>query len=103
MECIYCGAELDWHDSYGNKDYIIYGDRSGKRGDIYICPNHEGFDSVEEVMDYLNINDESELNNYLSENELDSWEDIVCQSETHSVSGSFYTDINDNLHEGYPC
>ncbi|WP_312286688.1 hypothetical protein [Terrisporobacter sp.] len=103
MECMYCGAELDWYDSYGNKDYIIYGNMNGKRGDIYKCPNHEGFNSVEEVMEYLNMNYICELNDYLTKNELDGWEDVVCESGMHSVSGSFYTDINDDLHEGYPC
>lgn len=26
-----------------------------------------------------------------------------CNSEIFSVVGSFYTDRNGNLHEGYPC
>jgi len=27
----------------------------------------------------------------------------LCDSETFNVAGSFYTDNNGNLHEGYPC
>jgi hypothetical protein len=27
----------------------------------------------------------------------------TCESENFSVAGSFYTDRNDTLHEGYPC
>lgn len=103
MECLYCGAELEWYDSYGDKDYVIYGDSNGKRGDIYKCPHAKGFDTIEEVMKYLNLTYVCQLNDYLRENELDSWEDVVCESETHSVCGSFYTDTNENLYEGYPC
>lgn len=31
---------------------------------------------------------------------LDIWEEIVCESEV--FNGNFYTDSNENLHEGYP-
>ena len=30
-------------------------------------------------------------------------QDESCSSECFHVAGSFYTDINDQLHEGYPC
>ena len=103
MECIYCGAELEWYDSYGNKDYIIYGDMNGKRGDIYKCPNHEGFESCQDVMEYIDVNEIHELEDYLSVNCLETWGEIVCDSACHCVSGSFYIDIQCNLHEGYPC
>lgn len=94
MECFYCGAELDCYDYY--KQY-------GKKiGDIYKCPNHEGFESKQEVSDYLET-DEDGLTDYLSENDLDSWEDVLCESSVHSVSGSFYTDAQGNLYAGYPC
>ena len=102
MECIYCGAELDWEDSYGNKSYIIYGDKDGKSGDIYRCPNHEGFESKDDLLNYLEIK-ESDLDKYCKDNGFDSWEEIACESCTHSVSGSFYTDSSGNLYEGYPC
>ena len=93
MKCPHCGAELEWEDSYGNRDYIIYGNQNGKAGDIYKCPNHEGFDIKEEAIKYaesINL-------------EYEKWEEIVCDSACHSVSGSFYTDKQDNLYEGYPC
>jgi len=32
-----------------------------------------------------------------------SWEDVTCESSSHSVCGSFYTDKQENLHVGYPC
>ena len=102
MECTYCGAELEYEDSYGNRDYIAYGNRNGKSGDIYRCPNHEGFSTKELALTYLQI-DEDELEQYLKDNGLEDWEEIVCDSSTHNVSGSFYTDKQGNLYEGYPC
>jgi len=102
MECTYCGAELEYEDSYGNRDYIIYGNNNGKSGDIYRCPNHEGFETNEEALNYLKIT-EDELGQYLKDNGFEDWEEIVCDSSTHNVSGSFYTDKQGNLYEGYPC
>lgn len=93
MDCIYCGAELEWHDSYGNKDYILHGDARGKGGDIFKCPNHEGFETEQEALAYAKENNL----------DYDDWTEIVCDSACHSASGSFYTDIQGNLHEGYPC
>lgn len=93
MECQYCGAELEWEDSYGNSDYIIYGDANGKGGDIYRCPNHEGFEDKEDAIQYAK---ENSL-------EFDNWEEICCDSSCHHVSGSFYTDKQGDLYEGYPC
>lgn len=93
MECPYCGCELEWEDSYGNNNYIIYGDENGKSGDIYRCPNHEGFETKEEAIEYAAENNI----------EYDTWVDIVCDSSCHNVSGSFYTDKQGNLYEGYPC
>lgn len=97
MNCIYCEAELTLEDSWGNKEYIIYGTVS-KSGDIYICPNHEGFETEKEALEYIDNMGES-----LESLEIDSWEDIVCDSSCHVVSGSFYTDRNNRLYEGYPC
>ena len=115
MECPYCGVELEWEDSYGTRDYISYGDSNGKSGDIYRCPNHEGFQTIEEATNYIlcysnkeneTLNQE-ELNKvireYLFEFGLHDLIEVCCDSYTHSVSGSFYTDKQENLHEGYPC
>jgi hypothetical protein len=93
MECIYCGAELEWEDSYGNHEYICHGDISGKSGDIYRCPNHEGFETQEDAIEYA----------LKGEIAYDDWKEITCDSSMHRVSGSFYTDRQENLHEGYPC
>ena len=93
MECPHCNAELEWEDSYGNKDYIIYGNQNGKMGDIYRCPNHEGFNSKEEAIEYAEM----------VGLEYEDWEEIVCQSSCNSISGSFYIDKQGNLYEGYPC
>lgn len=93
MECPYCGAELEWEDSYGNRDYICYGKEDGKLGDIYRCPNNEGFDTKEDAIEYMLKKDIS----------YDDWKEIVCDSALHNVSGSFYTDKQNNLYEGYPC
>lgn len=96
MECTYCGAELDLYDSYGNR-------QDGKQGDIYICPNHDGFDTVDDVKVCIGVNSTEELEDYLRSNCLESWEQILCDSSCHSVSGSFYTDKYEDLYEGYPC
>jgi hypothetical protein len=115
MECTYCGAELEYEDSYGNRDYICHDDRNGKRGDIYRCPNHEGFQEIEGSINHIlcyynkeneNLNQE-ELNkvitDYLEEFGITDLIEVTCDSSTHNVSGSFYTDCNGNLYEGYPC
>lgn len=93
MECPHCGAELELEDSYGNREYICYGNEKGKSGDIYRCPNHEGFANKEEAIAY------AEKNNI----EYEEWEEIRCDSSMHNVSGSFYTNKQGDLHEGYPC
>lgn len=84
--CPHCGAELEYHDSYGR---IRGGWMEVKNGEIYKCPNHEGFATREEALAY--------------EPDATDWEEVTCHSATHHVSGSFYTDRADNLHEGYPC
>jgi hypothetical protein len=108
MECIYCGHELIWCDSYGRgyrESYygtaangIHYPSTYEHIGDIYKCKNHEGFSTEEEVIQYL-------TDNNLSFDDLgvSCWEEVVCDSAYHRVSGSFYTDEYDNLKEGYPC
>lgn len=102
MECPYCGAEFEWEDSYGTKDYIIYGDERGKTGDIYRCPNHEGFKNLEEVLEYIDGNEDS-LEEYCNDHGISTWDEVTCDSGCHHVSGCFYTDRQGNLHEGYPC
>lgn len=96
MECTCCGAELVWSD---------YWMRCGvKEGDIYTCPNCEGFESKEDakrfVMDTLGY---KSLEEYLAKEGLEYWEDISCHSSMHSVCGSYYTDSSGELYEGYPC
>lgn len=96
MECTYCGADLIWTDYYGR----ICAHQDGKKlGDIFKCPNHEGFDSEEEAKKY-------EQQYHTMNNAQDAnfnWREIVCDSSCHHVSGSFYTDEAGGLHEGYPC
>lgn len=115
MECPICGAELEWEDSYGTLDFIIHEDMNGKRGDIYRCPNHEGFEEIDDCMDYIlnhyNKNNENLTQNefnmiisrYLEEFGLEDITEVCCESCCNSVSGSFHTDMQDNLYEGYPC
>jgi hypothetical protein len=78
MECPYCGAELNCIDYYGKTKYAdhyyIYPQSwIEKEGDIFKCPNSDGFEDCEECCD------------------------------SNMFNGHFYTDRNDNLHEGYPC
>lgn len=91
MECTYCGHGLEVVDYYGR----ICAHQDGKKlGDILKCPNHEGFDSEEDARRF-----DPEYNPGAG----DDWQEIVCDSSCHHVSGSFYTDEGGNLHEGYPC
>ncbi len=53
---------------------LFFAHQSGeKRGDIFMCPIGRGDEEGE------------------------------CESGTFNVAGSFYTDLNNNLNEGYPC
>jgi len=81
--CPHCNAELRHEDTYF-RNFM-----RERLGDIYRCPNHEGFPSEEEAREF--------------DPETTDWTEIVCHSAVHHVSGSFYTDKQDNLHEGYPC
>lgn len=101
MECPYCNAELRGNGSYGSGNMAAqekYGYGWEKTGELFICPNAESFDTEEEATTYL-----EEINETLENLGLDSWEELTCDSNTHHVSGSFYTDSYDNLKEGYPC
>lgn len=83
MECPYCGAELIYDDYYGTgrQEYfygtagngIYYPSTFKKLGDIYKCPNRDGFEDSDEC----------------------------CESA--EFNGFFYTDEREDLHEGYPC
>lgn len=90
MECPHCGAELVQEDTW----FLGLPRDGNKQGEIYRCPNHEGFDTVEEARAYDKENEQDNP---------EDWEEITCTSACHHVSGSFYTDNNDNLHHGYPC
>lgn len=95
-ECEYCGVELTSVDSWG----IGYWYRDGNpEGEILQCPNHEGFDTEEEARTYLTSVDA--LDSFW-EKHFDC-EDVMCESNCHSVSGMYYTDRNGELHQGYPC
>lgn len=87
MDCPYCGMGLSHHDSYG---FFASHQTGEKIGDIFKCPNAEGFEDE---------NCAREHDPDFTEN----WEELVCQSAVHYVSGSFYTDKLGNLQEGYPC
>ena len=114
MECPYCGAELYQEDTWFRGTVCT---EMSKMGEIYRCPNHEGFPSEEEARTYLTdtytgierttIRDAVEiLEGRLPgtvEELFPTWEEIVCDSASHHVSGSFYTDKYGALHEGYPC
>jgi hypothetical protein len=98
MECPYCGAELIWHDYYGKMKYAdhyyLYPQSwIEKEGDIYKCPNFEGFEDKREAKQYQD--------EHLNECEGMDLDEVVCGS--YIFNGYFYTDERDNLHEGYPC
>lgn len=111
MECPYCGKELTLTDHYGTgRQESFYGTAANgirypstyrKLGDIYKCDNASGFDTVEEVMEYLGLNSEDDLEKYMKVDGISNWEDLVCESDC--FSGNFYTDECGNLNEGYPC
>lgn len=95
MECPYCDSGLIDEGEYG----FIARHQSGEvLGRIYRCPNHEGFIDEQEAVDYLFRSDTT-----MSELGITDPNDICCDSCAHHVSGSFYTDKNGNLHNGYPC
>lgn len=98
MECEYCGAELDDEGPFGRYLGTQYEELNGY---IYRCPNSEGFETEEEALAYEPQYIES-IEDLEKEDPI-SWEEICCDSNCHNVSGSFYSDRNDNLHSGYPC
>ena len=103
MECPYCEAELVCDDWYGHK---VYGEHYWipnhweKDGDIYHCPNYEGFEDEDEAKEYAKQY-ASEIEVELEVELEEKLEEIVCESAC--FNGSFYTDYNGNLQEGRPC
>lgn len=94
MECPICNAELEDKGAYG---YLASHQSGEILGYTYKCPNSEGFESKEEAMQFLEISNQTMESIGVAE-----WEEITCDSSMFSVCGSFYTDKQDNLHEGYP-
>lgn len=92
-ECIYCGAELVHEDTWGVGPYWRHD--NDPEGEIYRCPNHNGFDTEEAAWKYVV--------DFGADPYEGSWEDIACDSGCHHVSGMFYTDQSGELKEGYPC
>ncbi len=95
MNCPYCNSELIDGGVYG----FLASHQSGEiLGNTYKCPNSEGFETELEAIEYLDL-----IDSCLEDLGVTTWEDVSCESAVHSVCGSFYTDNNDNLHNGYPC
>lgn len=97
MNCPYCGEELIQEDSFGILEYIRGNDKNGKRGDIYFCPNREGFTDKESADEYLKSIDET----YESIGITD-FDELKC--ENSKGNGFYYCYVNsDEIREGYPC
>ncbi len=92
-ECIYCGAGLTYEDTWGAGPYWIC--NNDPEGEIYRCPNHNGFDTEEVALEYVV--------DFGADPYEGSWEDVVCDSSCHHVSGMFHTDRSGELKEDYPC
>jgi len=96
MDCPYCGAELIYSDFYGIGNYAAYekyGYGFKKTGDIFKCPNAEGFKDEEEAIRYL-----EEIGVNICQENIES---ICCDS--FDFNGYFHTIENHNLINGYPC
>jgi hypothetical protein len=95
MECPICGSDLIDEGVWG---YLALHQSGEVLGRTYRCPNHEGFENEDAANDFLKMTERT-----IEDLNVTTWEEITCDSSMHSVSGSFYTDNQDNLHEGYPC
>lgn len=95
MECPHCGAELEYISFYykGNMAAGCY----EKLGDIYKCPNWQGFEDKEDAKAYVEENN-LEIG---EEKDFETFEEVCCKSS--EWNGDFYTDTQDELYEGYPC
>ena len=87
--CPYCDAPLMDEGPWFIRD--AFG-QNVLQGHIFRCPNHQGFSH------------EDEAERYAAQTGLTHSEDnpIVCESNVHHVSGSFYVQGN-TLRRGYPC
>lgn len=66
MECLYCGQELYCVDHYGTAANDIYYPSTYKKlGDIYSYGNTSGFESKEEVMEYIGTKSDDDLEKYI--------------------------------------
>lgn len=94
MECTYCNAELIYNCEWG----LLAAHQSGEVfGEIYQCPNSDGFDTLDESKEYC----ECLLQEGHKFGSKHRAEEVVCESGIHN--GHFYTDRNGDLNEGYPC
>jgi hypothetical protein len=108
MRCPYCNSDLIYEEEYyrgkpgrnvnGSQPYPIgyYSEPSSNYkvlGEIFRCPNANGFEDESEAIEYAKNNDI----------EYSEVSEIVCESNCHHVCGSFYTDEDGNLHNGFPC
>jgi len=100
FECPYCGSELDIVDTFSKYDYKQH--KYIVTHYIYKCPNSDGFETKEEALKYQP--EELEVINDITNIKDIDWQDIVCESSTHHVSGSFYTYYKEDgyLYNGYP-
>lgn len=95
MICPFCKSNLINQGPYG----FLASHQSGEvLGHTYKCPASEGFEDEASALAYLESTGQT-----MEDVGATMWEDVTCDSSVHSVCGSFYTDKQDNLHEGYPC
>jgi len=92
MGCPYCEAELDSIDVYG---YLARHQSGEVLGEIYKCPNHDGFKDEQQAERYLN-----EISETLESLGVKSWEEVIC--ENSFGNGFYYTNKSGDLLEGYP-
>ena len=95
MKCPICNGDLTYEGPYG---YLASHQSGEILGYTYTCMNANGFNSEQEATTFLN-----DTNRTIEDLGVTSLDEITCDSSMHSVSGSFYTDKNNNLHNGYPC
>lgn len=92
MTCPYCNHKLTYNSYLYKGNHSAYEkgyENSGFKvvGHSWKCENVDGFESLEETIQYM---EENNLNMSL--------EDVVCESA--NFNGHFWSDNNDNLHEG---
>lgn len=54
MECQYCNAELIYDCEWGVGHWYR---ENNPEGEIYKCPNSQGFEEVQEALDYVEANE----------------------------------------------